>query len=169
MDQKDIEINFRLMEEMGLEEGPRRRIIDQDSGAQYQFKGRDIVAPGAIPGKTSLELDLLGNNRMMNFMFGQFIEKLQEDEEIPPVASYYTMQDNGKIRAAISMTDQTTIQSKSYNNETTCFADLILRLNGEEDVDLDEFDYERKKQLTLKPPKKTTKKSTGVKKNANAK
>lgn len=156
MEEKDLKINNLLMEEMGLEEGERRRIFDQDSGIQYQFKGKDIVSPGSQSGKSAVEFDPINNSKMMNLMFGGFIDKLVEEESIPGVASYYTVpESDNRIRAKILFDDKTSIQSNPYKNETVCYADLVLRLNGDENVDLSEYDYDRTKaQSSVKAPKK---------------
>jgi hypothetical protein len=155
MEDLDKKINNLLMEEMGLEEGDRRRVYDQDSGIQYQFKGKDLVSPGAKGGKTAIEFDPINNSKMMNLMFGGFVDKLEDEESIPPVASYCTVPDGDKIRAKILFSDKSVVQSNPYKNETVCYADLVFRLNGEEDVNLDEYDFDRTKApQSVLPPKK---------------
>ena len=77
MEDKDIEINTRLLEEFGLEQGIRRRVYDHETGEIRLMKGREIVAPGAIPGKDSIEFDPINNVRMMNFFFGSYIQSIK--------------------------------------------------------------------------------------------
>ena len=161
----DKKINNLLMEEMGLEEGDRRRVIDQDTGMLYQMKGKDIVTPGSQGGKAAIEFDPINNTRMMSFMFGNFIDKLVEDETVPPVTGYHiTNHDKEKkVRASVTFEDNTSLSSNYYNNETTAYADLILRLNGDENPDVQEYDIDRRKMLQfIKPPikKKTVKSRT---------
>ena len=87
MEQDSMEFNFLMMEEMGLEEGERRRVVDQDTGQQYAMRGKDIVCPGNQGGKSAIELDLT-NNRMMGYMFGRFIDKAVIEKSIEPVTGY---------------------------------------------------------------------------------
>jgi len=168
MTEMDLKLNIRLMEEMGYEEGDRKRIYDQDSGCMCAFKGKDIVSPGTAPGKQTVEFDPVNNPRMMNLLFGGFINKLQEEESIPPVSSYFMKQDaNGKNIATVVMEDSSQITSAPYLNETLAYTDLVLRLNGEEEVDLQEYDIDRRKAPeSVVAPKKTTKKAS--KKNGKA-
>ena len=163
----DKTINLRLMEEMGLEEGERRRVIDQDTGALYQMKGKDVVSPGSQGGKSAIEFDPINNTRMMNFMFGNFIDKLVEEESIPPVTGYHiTNHDKErKVMASITFEDNTSLSSDYYMNETTAYADLVLRLNGDNNPDVRQYDIDRRKvPVSVKPPKKTTKKKKDDKK-----
>lgn len=160
MDEKDMKINMLLMEEMGLEEGERRRIIDQDTMVQYQMNGRDIVSPGSQGGKSAIEFDPINNTRMMSFMFGKFVEKLEDDEAIPPVTDYSIVPVlGGKVQCRLNMEDGDSVASKAYKNETTCYADMVLRLNGETDIDLSEYDIDRYKPKTsVEPPNKNNRK-----------
>lgn len=170
MNELDLKINSRLMEEMGFEEGDRRRVIDQDSGIQYTIKGKDIVSPGNQGGKQSIEFDPVNNVRMMNYLFGEFVNKLEEEESIPPVSTYYTMldeRDSSRVKAKILMDDNKILESKPYRNETIAYADLVLQLNGEENVDLSEYDVDRRKIMaTIKAP---TSKKKGRTKNDSKK
>lgn len=155
----DKAINLRLMEEMGLEEGDRRRIIDQDTGVLYQMKGKDIVSPGSQGGKMAIEFDPINNTRMMSFMFGNFIDKLVEDDTIPPVTGYYISNHDKekKVRASVTFEDNTSLSSNYYINETSAYADLVLRLNGEENPDMSEYDIDRRKiPVSVKAPTKKT-------------
>ena len=156
MTELDMKINTRLMEEIGLEEGDRRRVIDQDTGILYQMKGKDIVSPGSQSGKAAIEFDPINNTRMMSYMFGSFVEKLVDEEDIPPVNTYFikaTDDNSGKVTANIIFDDNSRISSGAYKNETTCYADLIMRLNGEDDVDLSEFDIDRSRKTDVSPMK----------------
>lgn len=161
MTELDMEINLRLMEEMGLDEGERRRIIDQDTGQLYQMKGKDLVTPGSQGGKSAIEFDPINNARMMSYTFSKFLEKLEDEESIPGVRGYHIdpPDSTGHIRGTVTFDDSTKISSRSYRNETTCYADLVLRLNGEENVNLSKYDIDRSRpKEAVEAPKKTTRK-----------
>jgi len=155
MNQNDLEINLRLMEEMGLEEGDRKRVYDQDTGVMYQLKGKDIVAPGNKSGKNAIELDMINKPKLMTYMFGHFVDKLVEEEDIPPVSNFYIdpYDRYGHTTGVIRFEDDTIIRSEKYRNETTCLADLVLRLNNDTDIDLSKYDIDRRKSKN-KPSKK---------------
>lgn len=153
MEDKDIEINTRLMEEFGLEQGTRRRIYDHETGDIRLMKGKEIVAPGAIPGKNTLEFDPINNTRMMNFFFGSYIQAMEEEDLLGgSVMSYSVIPSKapGKIKAVLKINPDDgspikEISSKPYKNETSCMADLVCRINGDDDVDMSEYDINKRK------------------------
>lgn len=155
MDNKDIEINTRLMGEFGLEQGTRRRIYDHETGDIRLMKGKEIVAPGAIPGKNALEFDPINNARMMNFFFGSYIQAMEEDDLLGgSVMSYSVIPSKtpGKIKAVLKINPEDgtpikEISSKPYKNETSCMADLVCRINGDSTVDMSEYDIDRRRPL----------------------
>lgn len=166
MEDKDIEINTRLMEEFGLEQGTRRRIYDHETGDIRLMKGKEIVAPGAIPGKNTLEFDPINNTRMMNFFFGSYIQAMEEEDLLGgSVMSYSVIPSKapGKIKAVLKINPDDgspikEISSKPYKNETSCMADLVCRINGDDDVDMSEYDIDRRKnplqKAAIKPRRK---------------
>ena len=49
--------------------------------------------------------------------------------------------------------------STYYSNESLCLADLVFKLNGESDIDLTEYDIDRRELAKVKPKTvQTTKK-----------
>lgn len=153
MDEKDIEINTRLMEEFGLEQGIRRRIYDHETGDIRLMKGKEIVAPGAIPGKNTLEFDPINNTRMMNFFFGSYIQAMEEEDLLGGSVMSYSVipsKSPGKIKAVLKINPEDgspikEITSKPYKNETSCMADLVCRINGDNEVDMSEYDIDRRR------------------------
>ena len=166
MEDKDIEINTRLMEEFGLEQGTRRRIYDHETGDIRLMKGKEIVAPGTIPGKNTLEFDPINNTRMMNFFFGSYIQAMEEEDLLGgSVMSYSVIPSKapGKIKAVLKINPDDgspikEISSKPYKNETSCMADLVCRINGDTEVDMSEYDIDRRKnplqKAAIKPRRK---------------
>lgn len=158
MDEKDIEINTRLMEEFGLEQGIRRRIYDHETGDIRLMKGKEIVAPGAIPGKNTLEFDPINNTRMMNFFFGSYIQAMEEEDLLGGSVMSYSVipsKSPGKIKAVLKINPEDgspikEITSKPYKNETSCMADLVCRINGDNKVDMSEYDIDRRRNSLQK-------------------
>ena len=165
MEDKDIEINTRLMEELGLEQGIRRRIYDHETGDLRTMKGKEIVAPGAIPGAHALEFDPINNTRMMNFFFGSYINAIETEGLLEGDVMSYSIipsKQPGKIKAVLKVNPYDggpikEISSKPYKNETSCIADLVCRINGDDEVDMTPYDYDRRKpnlHQMKRPPQK---------------
>lgn len=139
MELKDLNINNLIMREIGLEVGTCNRIIDQDTGAAMTFAGRELVAPGVYCGRNAIEFDPYNNKKMMNRLFGYFLEKHAEESDVE-VMTYYNV-DKGEAGAVeCKMTDNTTITSKPYVRDSLKYADIIIQLNGEPNPDLAEYD-----------------------------
>lgn len=153
MDDLDMKINTRLLDEFSLELGDRRRVYDRETGDIRTMKGKEIVAPGCIPGAKAIEFDPINNTRMMNFFFGSYVNALEQDDLLGgDVLSYHTIASNvpGKIKAVLKINPHDggpikEINSAPYKNETSCYADLVCRINGSEDTDMTEFDIDRKR------------------------
>lgn len=152
----DLELNTRIMKEMGLEEGERRRVVDQDTEEVCSLGSRDIVTPGSQSGKNAVEFDVINNPRMMNKLFAEFVDKLSEEGSLDSsCVSFGTYQDKitKKNTARVMFEEGDIIESRAYKNEGLCLADLVFQLNGEEDVDLSEYDIERKPSAAKVKPK----------------
>ena len=102
----------------------------------------------------------MNNPRMMNKLFAEFVDKLYEEESIDSsCVSYGTFQDKNtkKNTARAIFEDGSMIESGSYKNEGLALIDIVFQLNGEENVDLTEYDnVDRSKPAPVKP--KTVKK-----------
>ena len=158
----DYKLNMQLMREMGLEEGERRRVVDQDDGEVCALGTKELVTPGSQSGKNAIEFDPVNNPRMMNKLFAEFVDKLYEEESIDSsCVSFGTYQDKTtrKNTARAMFEDGSYIESKPYSNESLCLADLVFKLNGESDIDLSEYDIDRRELAKIKPKTvQTTKK-----------
>lgn len=142
MNEKDLEINSLIMREMGLEIGPGNRIVDQDTQLALTLGAQGIVAPGAYCGRQNVEFDPYNNRKMMGNLFGMFLEKYSDESDID-VLTYYNVNDNKKDQTGqieCRMSNNTVITSKPYIRDSLKYADIILQLNGETNVDLSKYD-----------------------------
>lgn len=162
--EKDLEINNRLMNEFGLELGARKRVYDHETGELRTFKGKEIVGPGNIAGKNAVSFDPIGNTTLMNSLFGNYVNMLESFDEFEgQVLSYSTIQSNehGKIKAVLKILPYNggpvkEMHSAPYEYETSCFADLVCRINGDENPDMSKYDFDHKaeaKKFELKQQK----------------
>lgn len=160
MENRDIEINQRLMNEFGFEPGYKKRVYMKETGTQCLINGKEMVVPGAIPGRNAIEFDPINSNWLINVLFGFYTDKLCEQGVINDVLAYYTTSSStpGKIKAVIKTVDDDgsvkEIASKPYKNETSCYADLVCRINGDKNVDMTPYDIDRKKPAQPKQQNK---------------
>lgn len=149
MNKNEIAFNLSVMKEMGLEEGERRRVVDQDTGEICCIGNKDIITPGSQSGKNSVEFDVVNHPKMMTRLFMDFLDKLAEEEEIEPCVSFgsYDIKGTGKVKARLTFEDGNIMESKPYINENLCYVELVHRLNGEdqENLDFSEYDKERRR------------------------
>ena len=142
MNELDMEINDTIMREIGLEPDSKNRICDQDTGAKIQINGMSVVKAGCYGGKNSMEFDPHNNRKLMNDLFGYFLNKY-EDETGESIMSYYNVDDvKGKNKIEVKLDDETTITSHSYKRDSLKYADIIMQMNGENknNIDLSKYD-----------------------------
>ena len=157
MDDLSYRFNRLMMQEMGIEIGARQRLYDQDTGLPLQFEGKDLVAPGASSGKGAQEFDPYNSTRMMAQMFTYYTDKLAQNGEAPEFNVIYNV-DLGKGQGRVEMkNDEEQISSAVYQRDQCKYADLILRLNGDENPNLTEFDVPKVKE-TIKKKTQTKRK-----------
>ena len=157
MNEFDKEVNTLIMREVGLEVGPGGKICDQDTGMPIRINGKEVVAPGGYVVKSAIEFDPYNNRKQMGQIFNYFINK-QYEEGGKEVLTYYSKDDTpdgGKIECKLE--DNTTITSAQYTRDTLKYADIIMRLNGENNPDLSQYDIPMVKE-TVKPATSVKKK-----------
>lgn len=146
------EVNNIIMQEIGLEIGQAYKMIDQDTGIALKINGADVVAPGHFRGRQTIEFDPYNNRKMMNSLFGYFLEK-HEDETGVGVVTFYDIPsdepDKGSIKCVLN--DNTTIQSGNYMRDGLKYADLIVQLNGGEANSFQDYDSPVEKETIKKP------------------
>ena len=139
---KEIAFNLSIMKEMGLEEGDRRRVIDQDTGEICCFGNKEIITPGSQSGKNSVELDLLNNSRMMNKLFMEFLDKNKDFDKLKELIKL-----QGHTAGTMSLLGQVMLYFSSYGLE---FVDNIVgdRLGLLTNLK-DEYNKVKRKQKTV--------------------
>lgn len=150
----DVKLSRMLMSDMGLTEDENHRIVDLESGEICAMGTKDVVAPGYSE-RSTIEFDPINNPRLMNTLFMEFIDKLQEEEvieEAPISFGTYQVPGTNKNVARITMDNGTTIESRPYKTEGLCYAELVKKLNGDEDDDFTKYDsLNRKTPASIKP------------------
>lgn len=142
MNEKDLKVNEMIMREIGLEVGHGNKIVDQDTGVPLTVGTSYIMAPGAYCGRQNIEFDPYNNRKLMGNLFGMYLEKYADESGID-CSTYYDVNHDKKTQASAiecRMSDNSLITSRPYIRDSLKYADIILQLNGEENVDLSEYD-----------------------------
>lgn len=155
IDKQELSNRFtaKILEEIGLEIGPYGSVVDQDTGLSLQFNGKNLkTGSGDSPARIHLSdilFNPIGDLKQMRNLFSYYIKK--EEAENPNRVSgmfFQLPRNDGETSGAMVLqyTDKDEgllkeIQSKKYCNESLCYADLMMQYNGEENVDLSEYDF----------------------------
>lgn len=160
MTNNDLEINTLIMQEIGLEIGPRKRIFDQDTGMEIKINGMDVVAPGCYAGRQSIEFDPHNNKKMMSHLFGYFLEKRAEETDID-VLTYYNVDNGNQGHVECKLSNNEVVSSGNYIKDSLKYTDIMIQLNGDTPPDLSKYDA----QPVLKTVKRKTNRSGSNAKN----
>lgn len=167
MDDKTRDLNIRIMQEAGLEEGDCHEVVDQDTGSYFSFRNKRIITPDAPSRRDGIHFDPVNNVKMMSMVFSYAATKLAEEEGINPAMCFYPVEGDpvkGTKRMVVVSEDNVRRESKPYVNDALCYADLLLQINGEGEVDLSEYDMTKEElqakrnQMRPGPQKPTPKK-----------
>lgn len=134
-------LNKIVMEEIGLGVDSYQKVIDQDSRDQLKFKDKNIKYSSqnsVVTTKNDIIFDPAENKNLMCSLFDHFTQKI-ESEENKYVSMYYDISDNTGYAIA-AMVDGIRVTSDHYNNESLKYIDIIMKINGTEDVDLKKYD-----------------------------
>lgn len=140
MNELEKEINIKIMQELGLEPNGNKQIIDQDTGMPIVINGMPVVAPGCYGGKNSIEFDPYNNKKMMNKFFGFFLDKISDENGVDVLAYYNIDGKNNTGSIECRLDDDSTLASKNYHRDSLKYADIIMQLNGDTDIDLEKYD-----------------------------
>ena len=131
MTELDKEINIKIMNEIGLDAEPNGQIIDLDTGDCISINGMKLVAPGYVPNgrEKTIEFDPHNNRKLMNNLFGYFLNKIADEDDINVLAFYAKNNKNGDC-IECKMSDNTSITSGYYKRDSLKYTDVIIQLNG---------------------------------------
>jgi len=158
MQNKDIiEFGDLTLKEIGLDIDEDSHIVDEESGMPILVKGKYLKYNyGAVTRTTKDEInyDPLNNPKLMNFLFGYYSNKL-EDEGLRGVDICVNTAGPGDKQILKVKTGDDTLESNPYHNESVRIMDIICQIN-ESGEDVSKFDF--KSEPVVKKPKTTKKK-----------
>lgn len=147
----EIELTRDLLIAMGIEIHPiSHALIDQETKSQLNFENK-IIKANNDPNKdvyiTEYDIKLEPANpkctKLMERLFGRFIDAEVEMENIPEMQAYYFDKDeeSNKYRLVIKRIDGVKWLSNWYYNKIICYVEAILSIDGTfVDRDLVPFD-----------------------------
>ena len=142
--ENNIDISRKIFRAVGLDVDNANKLIDQDTCRPIEFKGKCIKFTSdpdknLLLAKNDILFDPVNNTKLMANLFGYYLSKLEENEDMV-FDSYYVKNGNGGRTALEVKNEDGTITSKYYNNDSIKYMDMILRLNGDSNIDLNEYD-----------------------------
>ncbi len=129
MTELDKEINYMIMNEMGLGVGPNNVIYDEENGNVISINGMNIVAPGSEFYGKAMEFDPHNNRKLMGCLFGYFIDKIASEGDMEVMTYYPKNRADGEC-IECRMTDNSLLRSKAYKRDSLKYTDLMIQLNG---------------------------------------
>ncbi len=141
-------------------------LLDQETGEQILFEGKNIKAtrkPNSPAYISENDIKLEPANpkctKLMNRLFGFFLDKESEFGNIPKTISYYFEKEDvndedskavdsyfGPVKLVIKYSDGTTFESNAYKSKALVYTDAILGIDGS-------FDNERLKIFDIEDEK----------------
>lgn len=137
------ELTVKIMQDIGLEIDRNNNVIDQDTGVQLQFKGKNVKFNACSPvsiSKGDVLLDPVENPTMMSQLFSHFTNKL-DDEDGRYISIVYSSNTDKNGKGYVECKEgSNTLRSDEYYRDSLKYASLIMKLNGDEAVPLNELD-----------------------------
>ena len=128
-----------LMDEIGLYYSERGNVKDQDTLQYVKFRNKNLkqdMTKGFR--QNDIVFDPLNSPKQMESLFKYAINK--DDIE---VLSFANIQNpDGTYKCIVCTNENTSIESNNYNNPALSYAESILTLYGNSNVNLSEYDSE---------------------------
>ena len=150
-------INKMMMEEIGLTVDSQSRVMDQDTREYLSFKSRQMKFSSqnqVTIGNRDMVFDPASNKNVAANLLDYYANKLQEEGECYVSMYYEKQEDDNKTSLEAKVDNGKVHTTKPYYRDSLKYADMIMQLNGSENVDLSEYD--QKKEQNNKDNKKST-------------
>lgn len=173
MDIKNYDLNKKIMLEIGLDQDDNMRLIDQDFGFELKAPdGRYFIAPNNRSNINSMEFNPAMNGAQAEYLFRYFGNKMALLDEYPRISTYFTQEtnSNGMGYVEIVTEDNQRLRSENYVNESLRYLDIMMKMNGYDEVNLSEYDNTSKDDLIkirrdIKKEERNTRRSNNIKNN----
>lgn len=134
-----------MMDEIGLYVDPYGRVVDQETNAALQIKGKGLkfsVDGSVNVGKNEMVFDPLNNQALANNLFGYYLNNRFNENGNNYVSNYCTVaSNNDKTKGSLEVkTNEKVMSSGEYYLDSLKYADMVMQMNGSSSIDLSEFD-----------------------------
>lgn len=143
---KMLEFGELFLDELGLYADPNGLICDQDNDEAIIVNGKNLIYAGnedvSINPKTEMLYDPLNNQTLCKQLFGFYADNRAEY----PIDGFHSISDNtDKTKGCIAVESDGNIvvESSNYYMDSCKYADLVMRMNGDPNPDLSQFDAPR--------------------------
>ncbi len=134
-----MDLNYELMNEIGLEIDCDKNLTDQDTLNPIQLNGKNLKYSlsdnNIIITKNDILFDPFNDPKMMLHIFGYFLNKISRIDNVRFTTFYPVMADDNKGYIELKGSSGT-FKSKCYHNDSLKYFDLIKQINGHDNVDL---------------------------------
>ena len=124
-------VNKLIMDEIGLTVNNKNIIIDQDTRESITYKDKNMKFSSlnsVTLGHSEMIFDPGSNKNLMTSLFGYYADKIENEDE-GYVSMYYEKPSSDGKNILEVKTDKGTLRSKSYNNESLLYLDVIQQIN----------------------------------------
>lgn len=140
----EMELEYKLLSELGLGVDVNHYLIDQDYGTFVFFNGKHIKAKRnnvePFVNRHEVYFDPIRNVKLMRNLFQYYISKIHSLENRYFSVFFPIYNENAPGALEIKNTTEC-YRSKCYNNESLRYIDLIFRISGDIDIDLTNLDF----------------------------
>ena len=141
-----FELTYELLNEMEISVRPDGIMVDNNTGNIFAINGNIIkasISPYDIKyaGQGEVELDLLGNIKMVTYLFGHYVE-MKQKEGMPFVSWFQEEREEADIKYSsltIKFDSVNSTTTHYYHNRCLKFLEMIFILDNQL-VDLSNFD-----------------------------
>lgn len=141
--ENSVKFGELVMDEMGLYVDPYGNVVDQQTDAALQIKGKHLkfVSEGDVSlSRDEMVFDPLNNQTLANNLFGYYINNRYNESGNNYVSTYATVAAEGGKGTVEVKVDGNTLASGKYYTDSVKYADIMMRMNGSDEVDLSEYD-----------------------------
>lgn len=138
--EQQAEFGALMIDELGFYTDMYGRVIDQENDSVVSNRGRVLrYLPDGnqYVGKNEMLFDPLNNQMLANSLFSYYINNRYSGY----VSMFNTVaSDNGKGTVNVHVDNDQVLQSGEYYIDSLKYADMIMRMNGNDNPDLSAFD-----------------------------
>lgn len=138
------ELVNKLIVEIGLDIDTDNNIVDQDTQNSLVFNGKKLKY---VPGdqkvnRNEIEFDPISNRKLMTNLLAYANNKQVEEGTAAPISIFYQLNSNQEGKNKIELKDENNnvYVSNPYYNDNLKLMDILFQMNGEQNVDLSEYD-----------------------------